>query len=264
MTRRVARKIQTSIALFVAITTILAASVSVAQVRTQSPPGAVSSAESVPQSGVVSVQLGNFLFPSASSYPVGHEVGITEFVAVADVNGDGRPDLIIAGQNCAGACSGGGKVSVLLANSNGRGFQPPVVYDSGGQWCSSVAVADVNGDGKPDLVVTNAVGKTGGAVGVLLGNGDGSFRPAVMYGSGERADSVLVADVNGDGKPDLVVALDTTRVEVLLGNGDGTFQPGVAYNASGARSIAVADLNHDGKLDLVVAGSGGGHPQLAW
>jgi Bacterial Ig-like domain (group 3)/FG-GAP-like repeat len=281
MTRHFARKSKvhtlTIIAEFVATITVLASITTNAQVRNTGSANSDSASssslasslpvavESMPESGSVeaqsgSVSSGNSLFGMASSYAVGHDVGATQFVAVADVNGDGNPDLVVAGQNCAGGCSGGGKVSVLLAKSNGRGFQEAVVYDSGGQWCSSVAVADLTGDGKPDLVVTNSLGKSGGPVGVLLGNGDGTFRPAIMYGSGGRADSVVIADVNGDGKPDLIVAVDTTHVEVFLGNGDGTFQSGVPYDASGARSVAVADLNHDGKLDLVVAGATSGHP----
>jgi hypothetical protein len=130
MTRHVARKIHilTIVAVFVAMVTALACINSVAQESgsVQAQPGSLSSV--------------NSLFSVASSYPVGHDVGAAQFVAVADVNGDGNPDLVVAGQNCAGGCSGGGKVSVLLANSNGRGFQSPVVYDSGGQWCSSVAL----------------------------------------------------------------------------------------------------------------------------
>jgi len=271
MTRHIARKIHalSIVVSFFAMVTVLSSATAVAQVKSAGLANSDSSSsfatavESLPESGSVqtksgSVISGNSLFGMASSYAIGHDVGTAEFVAVADVNGDGNPDLVVAGQSCAGGCSGGGKVSVLLAKSNGRGFQAPVVYDSGGQWCSSVAVGDVNGDGKPDLVVTNSLGKSGGSVGVLLGNGDGTFRPAVMVGTVGRADSVVIADVNGDGKPDLIVAVDTSHVEVFLGKGDGTFRPGVPYKASGARSVALADLKHDGKLDLVVAGANDG------
>ncbi len=265
MTRHVAQKIRfltiVALVLFFSIATVLASVAALAQVRNTGSASANASADSAPESGAVPAQAGSSLFRLPTSYPAG-DVGITEFVAVADLNGDGNPDLVVADQNCAGGCTANGKVSVLLANRAGTGFRPPVVYDSGGQWCSSVAVADVNGDGKPDLVVTNLHGETGGPVGVLLGNGDGTFQPVVTYGSGGQADSIAVADVNGDGKADLIVAFNSTHVEVFLGNGDGTFQTGVPYSASGARSVAVADLNHDGKLDLVVAGSDGGNPSV--
>ena len=123
---------------------------------------------------------------------------------VADVNGDGRPDLVVGDQNCLNnSCSGGGLVSVLLGNGDGT-FQPAVVYGSGGEWASSLAVADVNGDGKPDIVVANYLDTT---VGVLLGNGDGTFQPAALYNAGiSEVTSVAVADLNGDSKPDILVA----------------------------------------------------------
>jgi uncharacterized membrane protein len=183
----------------------------------------------------------------------------TSSVAVADVNGDGKPDLLVANacinSTPDGTCTADGSVGVLLGNGDGT-FQAVVLYDSGGQAAQSVAVADVNGDGRLDLLVTNLFSST---VGVLLGNGDGTFRSAVTYDSGGvNPFSVAVGDVNGDGKPDLVVAnSNTATVGVLLGNGNGTFQSAMIYGplTFGARSVAVADVNGDGKPDLVV-GSG--------
>jgi len=109
-------------------------------------------------------------------------------VAVADVNGDNKPDLLVA--NCgpgrpAHTCGGGinGVVGVLLGKGDGT-FLPAVTYDSGGFGASGVAVADVNGDGKPDLLVANDYYSN--TIGVLLGNGDGTFQSVVTYGSGEE------------------------------------------------------------------------------
>jgi hypothetical protein len=184
-------------------------------------------------------------------------------VAVADVNGDGKPDLVVA--NCGpigiNACqSGNGLVGVLLGNGNGT-FRPVVTYDSGGSTAVSVAVADVNGDGKPDVLVANECGTSStcqpGSVGVLLGNGDGTFQAAKTYDAKYAVVSLAVADVNGDGRPDVLTASDNSdpgRVGVLLGNGDGTFQPVVTYSSGGnaAMSVAAADVNGDGKPDLLV------------
>jgi len=189
-------------------------------------------------------------------------------VAVADVNGDGKPDLLVVNQCSTSSCANSnGVVGVLLGNGDGT-FQAAVTYASGGANAYSVAVADVNGDGKPDLLVSNQCvdnNCANGSVGVLLGNGDGTFQSAASYGSGgEFAYSVAAADVNGDGKPDLLVANQCATsnctnpngtVGVLMGNGDGTFQPAVMYASGGVNtnSVAVADVNGDGKPDLVIS-----------
>ena len=183
-------------------------------------------------------------FQSAANYNAGTA---PFFVTVADVNGDGRPDLIVANLQS-------NTVSVLLGNGNGT-FQPAVNYAVGAQPIS-VAVADVNGDGHPDLIVANA-GST--YVSVLLGNGNGTFQAAASYATGSKPESVAVADVNGDGHPDLIVAdTGSNYVSVLLGNGDGTFQTAINYTAdSQPRSVAVADVNGDGHPDIVVANQAG-------
>ena len=106
--------------------------------------------------GTVGVLLGNGdgTFQTAVTYGSGGYYA--DSVAVADVNGDGKPDLVVANA-CASSsnCANGGSVGVLLGNGDGT-FQAAVTYGSGGQYePDSVAVADVNGDGKPDLLVAN-------------------------------------------------------------------------------------------------------------
>ena len=182
-------------------------------------------------------------------------------IAVADLNGDGRPDLAVGiclsgSPTCGGGQSGG--VAVLLGNGDGT-FQTPTVYASGGWGPDSVVVADVNGDKKPDVLVTNFYepSKGTGSVGVLIGIGDGTFEPLVTYGLNPPRNIawIAVGDVNSDNKVDLVVAKSgaPNGIGVLLGNGDGTFQPDVAYDSGGMSiRVTVADVNSDGKLDLVV------------
>jgi hypothetical protein len=205
------------------------------------------------------LDLGSLIFVPAVAYNTGAYTASA--VAVGDVNGDGKLD-VVAGNECASSgCPNGAAVSVLLGKGDGT-FQPAVIYGSGGSsgpfWPVSTIIADVNGDHKPDLVVANGGSQT---VAVLLGNGDGTFQPAVVYGSGGMFPvAVAVADVNGDGKPDIVVANECAdsncdgSVGVLLGNGNGTFQSAVPYSSGGlyAVSVAIADVNGDGKPDLLV------------
>jgi hypothetical protein len=196
--------------------------------------------------------------------PVAYDSGgyTASFVAVGDVNGDGKLDLVVGNECARSGCPNGAAVGVLLGNGDGT-FQPAVTYPTGGNsgpfFPVSIAIADVNGDHKPDLVVVNGGSNT---VGVLLGNGNGTFQPAVTYFTGDLfPSSVAVADVNGDGNPDVLVAnlcADSNcdgSVGVLLGNGDGIFRAAVTYSSGGVqpRAVAVADVNGDGRLDLLAA-----------
>jgi hypothetical protein len=279
MTRKLSRNYSLSVvAAFVAILSLLIAAAALAQMtgtgqpkgKTYAAPVALDVSEDsqtlehrsplTSKNGrpIMSERWDSSLFLPPDVYGSG---GTPRSIAVADVNGDGKSDLVVA--------NGGSTVGVLLGNGDGT-FQPVVTLDSGGDGLISVTVADVNNDGKPDVVVAHNLTK--GTVGVLLGNGDGSFQPAVTYDSGGDGpfwhfgvNSLAVADVNGDSKPDLLVANDRCAfghpcVGVLLGKGDGTFQPAVTSGchgkmANGGNALAVADLNHDDRPDVVLEGA---------
>jgi len=214
-------------------------------------------------------------FAKPTAYPSGG--GWLESIAVADLNGDGHPDIVVANLcdsqwDCGDIKFAIGKVGVLLGNGDGT-FQPAVSYSSGGYNSWSVAVADVNGDGHLDLIVANNCDTSDcnyGSVSILLGNGDGTFQPPVSYNTGENAYSVAVGDLRGNGTLDIVAATCTFRfgsvcnfgtgtLAVLLGNGDGTFQPALSYYPGGpyAGAVTVADLNKDGRADVVLQNDNG-------
>ena len=208
------------------------------------------------QNGTAAVLFGNGdgTFRTSASYDAGPGA---IWLAIADVNRDGKPDIVVAdcGANIFCPANASGSVSILLGNGDGT-FNAAVSYNSGGISAMSIAIADVNGDGKLDLLVANSGSST---VGVLLGNGDGTFQPALVYNSGGSAYSanqIVIADVNGDGKLDLLVAnYGDDTIGALLGNDNGTFQSALVYSSggSGPTSVAAQDVNGDGEPDIVAA-----------
>jgi uncharacterized protein (TIGR03437 family) len=179
--------------------------------------------------------------------------GASSAVVTADLNGDGKPDIVLSetipvfpgvGPTASGA------VYVLLNLGNGQ-FATPVPYLNGSSPVATV-VADVNNDGKPDLIAEDATG-----IDVLLGKGDGTFSAPQASAVSSGQPGLAVADFNSDGKLD-VAFLTASGVSILPGNGNGTF--GAATNLPPPNSnsnfmpsaIVAGDFNGDGKPDLAV------------
>ncbi len=168
-------------------------------------------------------------------------------VAVADVNEDGRPDLVLTASSL-------NAMVVVLGNGDATlGTRDDVPTASAP---NVVAIADLDRDGRPDLV---AACEGANSVSVLLGHGDGTFAPHVDYATSGVPTALAVGDLNGDGVPDLAVSCGTS-ISVLLGNGSGQFagiptQPDVPSGGS-VQPIAIADLNRDGRPDLIAGGPG--------
>jgi len=172
---------------------------------------------------------------------------------VADLNADGKPDLVGTGTS----------VDVMLNTGNGT-FAPIVGYTVAGA-SQDVAAADFNGDGKVDLAVTINSPQT--SLSLLTGNGDGTFNAPLDFPSTTRADSpcVVATDLNNDGKRDLVISHElacftapcvaSQKLSVLLGNGNGTFKtlPDITVG-TGMHRLTEGDFNSDGFKDLAICG----------
>jgi FG-GAP-like repeat len=196
---------------------------------------------------------GDGTFHSGTTVPV---YGV---LAIADVNGDGKPDLLATAYDDS-------NLQVSLGKGDGT-FRPAVAYPAG-DCAYGVATGDFNHDGKIDVAIANSIcswGETVNTVSILLGNGNGSFQAPVSFPAGNNPASVAVGDFNRDGKLDVAVPIYSGQysvadnVEVFLGNGDGTLQTGTNfYVDSSPLQVVVADLNGDGKLDLAAANYGVG------
>jgi hypothetical protein len=196
--------------------------------------------------GAVDVFLGNGdgTFQNAVAVTVNSPQGL----ALADLNHDGKPDMVVASNaNLDG-------IYVLLGKGDGT-FQTPVFYSQGSNsGAFTVAVGQLIAKDNGDVVL----GAGNGAY-VYLNNGDGTFKTPVLFAGPAWAESIVIADVNGDTKMDLVATSYTSStVWVLLGTGKGTFTAGTSYSTDGLpQTVVVADFNGDKKLDFATSNSNG-------
>lgn len=188
-------------------------------------------------------------------------------LAVGDLNGDGRPDLVTpaSGQQDVGDFA-------LIFNLGGGEFAAREDYHLPGV-TSELAIEDLDGDGVLDVVA--GLEQAGpNALAFLPGDGDkGVVLPPVLsdelgsFGSINPGAPAL-ADFNGDGDPDIVVAIDGTPNGAFVADGDGSGQFDVAnmieLSTTGRASGAVvADFNRSGRMDVAVTNSSIGNSSLS-
>ncbi len=156
---------------------------------------------------------GSGAFAAPTSQTVPESLGQ---VFAADVNGDGKLDLVIGGTNSAQNTV----ITILLGNGDGTFTQGTSVSVHGS--AEYITMADFNGDHIPDIAASVATQKQGCNTQVFLGKGDGTFKKSAtlsVYGCG----AIVAGDFNADGKQDIGEAA-ANGVVVYLGNGNGTFQ----------------------------------------
>jgi hypothetical protein len=194
---------------------------------------------------------GDGTFQTAVITPVEFSGSQPRPLVVADVNGDGIPDVVVADP---------ATYSLMVFLGNGDGTFRLASRVPTGASPTSIAAGDLNGDGRVDLVVGNQ--SLSGTFSVFNSNGDGTFQAPVVYQP--RAfpgtiSAVAIGDFNGDGIMDIAAANNlSNQVYLILGSGHGAFQSPIAYDVGAYPSFLVAsDLNANGETDLAV-GMGGG------
>jgi hypothetical protein len=196
-------------------------------------------------------------------------------VAVADLNGDGRPDLVVANMGkeddivFASAGPRAAAAPPILTGATARsriywqgedGFSVNRVTDLPTRHAVDVKIADLDGDGRLDLIFLQ--GGDWPSVRVFAGAADGfspeRVRETPVIGRGfvdGLAGELAVADLDGDGRPDLAIAAGGSELELLFNRGpDLAAWSRAALPAQTPLSVIATDLNRDGRPDLAVTG----------
>jgi len=175
-------------------------------------------------------------------------------LACADLDGDGKPDVVVVNQRS--------KTVSVMRNTSTTGiisFAPKVDY-AVGYWPPCVSITDFDGDGKPDLVIAND-GST--SISIFRNTctiGTISFDTRTDYTIGNYPRDLSVGDLDGDGKPD--IAAGTSQGFSILRNtstnGTISFEPKIDYVTDiDVYKISISDLDSDGKPEIMFRASDG-------
>lgn len=229
-------------------------SVAVADVNGDTTPDLV---VSISERDAVDVFLGDRKggFTRAAGSPFAASASVefyTRALHLADVNHDGRLDILIADGRAH-------SIGILFGDGQGRFSPGPTTRQGSSGGRSSFAFGDVDGDGHVDVVMAIHGGDTESArLAILRGDGTGAFKETGQPpDAAEGPLSVTLADMNGDRSPDIVITHgETPHVSVLMNDGRGTFAraPGSPFDTrTGAFRVIVADVNGDNRADLLAA-----------
>ena len=178
----------------------------------------------------------------------------TRYITVADLNGDHRPDVIVANRSSNAANP---RPSFVCLNDGAAGF--PACSPLATQSATIIVAADFDGDGAVDLFVPH---RDGGQSLLFWNDGRGGFAAAgtPIGAAPVSVRAAAAADIDGDGRTDIVVGdLGARRVDVYRNRGARSFaapvQLGTVPLEAGA--IALGDLNRDGMPEVVVGAAEG-------
>jgi hypothetical protein len=197
---------------------------------------------------------GDGSFQKASVFPLTFD-GIPE-LSLADINGDGSPDLLVVDASTA---------RVMLGNGDGTfgpAIQTALVAGLGSaRRDQGVVAGDFNNDGHLDLAIANGLNGTG--ITIAMGTGDGTFQSAPKPGGPPPSTDwrdVVTGDFNGDGKQDIAGRAANGQWWVSLSNGTSFSAPQLWDTWSTGTTwldVHTGDFNGDGKTDIVGRASNG-------
>lgn len=193
----------------------------------------------------VAFNAGEGRFSGASPSPYTTQAA-SRAIAVADVNGDGRPDLLTANRDAS-------SISVLLNAGSGI-FHTAESYPAG-EAPVSLALADFDGDGNLDVVVAN---RNTDQFSVLAGDGEGAFGAPTAFLAGLFPSGIASGDFDGDGNADVAVSNKLSYdVTVGFGDGQGGFVRRSYLGPTGPEMVAAVPVSGAGPADLIVLGKSG-------